>query len=72
MVYGRNAEEHFENLWRIMQVAREEGLVPNSKKCVIKTDKIVFFGSVYGQDGIRPGPDKIEDIHMMPTPQNIS
>ena len=66
MVYGRNAEEHDENLWRLMQVAREEGLVFNSKKCVIKTDKIVFFGSVYGQDGIRP--DKIEDIHMMPPP----
>ncbi|KAI0220548.1 hypothetical protein LSAT2_027945 [Lamellibrachia satsuma] len=68
VVYGGNAEEHDENLWRLTQVAREEGLVFNSKKCVIKTDKIVFFGSVYGQDGIRP--DKIEDIHMMPTPQD--
>ena len=70
MVYGRNAEEHDENIWRLMQVVTEEGLVFNSKKCVIKTDNMVFFGSVYIQDGFRLDPDKIEDIHMMPTPQD--
>ena len=66
VVYGRDNAEHDKNLLRLMQVAREEGLVFNSKKCVIKTPEIVFFGSVYGQDGIRPDPNKVEDIHMMP------
>ena len=70
VVYGRDNAEHDNNLLRLMQVAREEGLVFNSKKCVIKTHEIVFFGSVYGQDGIRPDPNKVEDIHMMPTPQD--
>ena len=71
VVHGRNAAEQDDNLWRLTQVDREEGLVFNSKKCVIKTDNMVFFGSVYGHDGIRPDPDKIEDIHMMPTPHRF-
>ena len=65
VVYGRD-----KNLLRLMQVAKEEGLVFNSKKCVIKTSEIVFFGSVYGKDGIKPDPSKIEDIPKMPNPQD--
>ena len=42
----------------------------HSKKCAIKTNEIVFFGSVYGKDGIKPDPSKIEDIRKMPTPQD--
>ena len=53
-----------------MQVSKEEGIVFNSKKCAIKTNDIVFFGSVYGKDGIKPDPIKIEDIRKMPTPQD--
>ena len=52
VVYGRDNTEHDKNLLRLMQVAKEEGLVFNSKKCVIKTSEIVFFGSVYGKDDI--------------------
>ena len=70
VVYGRNNAEHGTNLLRLMQVAKEEGLVFNSKKCAIKTNEIVFFGSVYGKDGIKPDPSKIEDIRNMPTPQD--
>ena len=69
VVYGRNNAEHDKNLLRLMQVVREEGLVFNSKKCAIKTSEIVFFGSVYGKDGIKPDPNKIEDTRKMPTPQ---
>ena len=36
----------------------------------MKTHEIVFFGQVYAQDGFRPDPNKVEDIHMMPTPQD--
>ena len=70
VVYGCENAEHDNNLLRLMQIAREEGLVFNSKKCVIKTHEIVFFGSVYGHAGITPDTNKVEDIHMMPTPQD--
>ena len=70
VVYGRNNAEHDKNLLRLMQVAKEEGLVFNSKKCAIKPSEIVFFGSVYGKDGIKSDPSKIEYIRKMPTPQD--
>ena len=73
VVYGRDNTEHDNNLLRLMQVAKEEGLVFNSKKCVIKTSEIVFFGSVYGKDGIKPDPSKIEDTQdAYPTRQGRS
>ena len=62
IIHGRNNEEHDRNLMRLMQVASEEGLFFNLKKCVIKTNEIAFFGSAYGQDGIRPDIGNIEDI----------
>ena len=70
VVYGRDNAEHDKNLLRLRQVAKEEGLVFNSKKCAIKTNEIVFFGSVYGKDGIKPDPSKTEDIRKMPTSQD--
>ena len=70
VVYGRDDAEHDMDMMRLMQVAKEEGIVFNSKKCAIKTSEMVFFGSLYGKDGIRPDPSKIEDISKMPTPQD--
>ena len=53
-----------------MQVAEENGLVFNSKKCLIKQKQIKFFGTIYADNGIHPDPKKIEDLKNMPTPQN--
>ena len=69
-VMGRSEREHDRNLHKLMEVAQREGLVFNSKKCIIKTDSINFFGSLYTRDGIHPDPHKVEDIHAMPTPQD--
>ena len=62
VVYGRDNTEHDKNLLRLMQVAKEEGLVFNSKKCAIKTNEVVFFGYVDGNNDIKPDPSKIEYI----------
>ena len=70
VVYGRDNAEHDKNLLRLIQVAKEEGLVFNSKICAIKTSEIVFFGSVYGKDGIKPYQRNIEDIRKVPTTQD--
>ena len=70
VVYVRGNAEHDTNLLRLMQVAKEEDLVFNSKKCDTKTSEIVFFGSVHGKDSIKPDPSKIEDIRKMPTTQD--
>ena len=52
-MYGRGNAEHDKNLLRL-QVAKEEGLVFNSKKYATKISEIVLFGYVHGNDGIKP------------------
>ena len=69
-VCGRTEAEHDHNLRQLMETAKREGLVFNSKKCQIKTDHIEFFGSIYTTTGIRPDPKKVEDVRHMPTPQD--
>ena len=57
-------------LLRLMPIAREEGLVFNSKKYANKTNEIAFFGSVYEQEDLRPDSSKTEDTRKMHTPDD--
>lgn len=67
-VVGRTEAEHDANLHNLMTRAAEKGLVFNSKKCNIKTDRISFFGNLYTPNGVQPDPAKIHDIQNMSTP----
>ena len=58
VVYGSTPEQHDEHLRQLMLRAREQGLVFNPTKCVIKTDHVTFFGNIYSKDGIHPDPKK--------------
>jgi len=69
-VYGSTEEEHDRNLINLMETAKKEGLVFNSKKCLIKTQAISFFGNLYTTDGVKPDPVKVEDLKAIPTPES--
>ena len=69
-VFGATEEEHNRNLSALMEAAKRHGLVFNSEKCKIRAKSISFFGNIYSEDGIRPDPTKVNDIHKMPTPQS--
>ncbi len=70
IVVGETEEEHDSNVINLMMTAKEDGLVFNSDKCVIKADAVEFFGSLYTNSGVHPDPAKVEDIKAMPTPQD--
>lgn len=70
VVYGKDEKEHDDNLHHLMKVAKDHGLIFNSKKCSIKTKSINFFGAVYDQDGVHPDPKKVEDIKSLQSPMN--
>ena len=72
VVYGETEKQHDSNLLKLMDTARKDGLVFNSEKCNIKTDKITFFGRQYTDKGVYPDPEKVKDVIEMPTPQNKS
>ena len=71
-VHGATEAEHDRNLLNLMKVASEQGLVFNSKKCVIKQHSIPFFGLVYDQHGVHPDPNKVADIQNIPVPENTT
>ena len=70
VVYGRTEEEHDRRVLHFMKVAEKEGLRLNSAKCVIKTNRISFFGRLYTDKGVFPDPSKVEDVVNMEVPTN--
>ena len=71
-VYGKTEMEHDENLHKLMEVAREYGVVFNIEKCEIKVPTIKFFGCLYDKEGIHPDPEKIQALQSLPAPQNCN
>ena len=69
-IVGSTEEEHDKNLYLLMEKAKQEGLVFNSSKCMIKQESINFFGSTYTRSGIRPDRSKVEAIMKMPSPKD--
>ena len=70
-VYGCTEEEHDDNLMNLMKVAHENGLVLNSRKCIIKTSEIPFFGLLYTADGVKPDADRVDAIRESPTLKSV-
>ncbi len=70
VIYGDTEEQHDARVLNFFKVARKEGLMLNSEKCIIKTNRIAFFGRMYTDEGVFPDPKKVEDIISMPTPQD--
>ena len=49
VIFGKSEAEHDQNLIEFLKVARKEGLMLNSSKCVVKTTQIAFFGCGTGK-----------------------
>lgn len=71
-VFGRDEKEHDKNLHKLMQRAREHGLVFNPNKCHIKGDSIKFFGNIYNKNGVHPDPEKVQAIANLAVPNDVS
>ena len=70
MIYGSTEQEHDNNLTHFMDIAKQHGLVLNSKKCEIKSKQVSFFGQLYTSNGMKPDPQKVSDLREMPEPTN--
>ena len=67
-IYGETEEEHDMHLINLMNVAQKEGLVFNSAKCVVKGEKITFFGAVFSAKGMYLDPEKVQAIRELSAP----
>lgn len=63
--------DHDNNLRKLMERARENHVVFNFEKTTILKPEIVFFGNIYGHDGVRPDPTKVQAITDLKPPTNV-
>lgn len=71
VVYGKTLEEHDHNLYKLLKVAAEEGLVFRDEKCCVRQQEIDFFGLVWSKEGMQPDPKKCDEINNRPPPTNV-
>ena len=73
MGYGDSQEEavidsHDENLVRLLQRARETDLKLNKSKINLTKMEVKFMGHVITNQGLKPDPDKVKAVEVMPRP----
>ena len=68
VVHGATEEQHDDNMQKLMETARQNGLVFNPDKCLLKADSIMFFGCLCDKNGVRPDPEKVGAIRAMLAP----
>ena len=64
--------EHDAHLWDLMQTAHKYDLVFNPQKTHMKAQAINFFGCLYDANGVHPDPGKVDAVHTLPAPTNIT
>ena len=56
LVFGKNFEEHCENLATVLEVLLKKGIKLNKGKCVLFKTEIRYLGRLISADGYRPDP----------------
>ena len=55
-----------------MCVTCKYGLVFNPQKTHVKAPAVNFFGCLYDGDGVHLDPDKVNAVHSLPAPTNVT
>ena len=71
-IHGCTEAEHSAHLRDLMQIAHKYDLVFNPQKTHMKAQAINFFGCLYNANGVHPDPEKVDAIHALPAPTNVT
>ena len=71
LVFGRNQQEHYERLHKVLKRIEAAGITLNLDKCEFDKTEVTFLGHVVDSNGIRPDSSKIKAIKDMAAPENI-
>ena len=70
LVYGRNHEEHRENLERTLSRCEEKGITLKLDKSNFCKNQVTWFGRVFSGQGVSSDPRKIETISTVGRPES--
>ena len=71
LAYGRNVQEHDENLRNILQIMRENNMTLNLEKCCFRQTEATFLRYQITSESVLPVNRKVEAIPEFKTPPNI-
>lgn len=72
LVTGRDDNEHFQNLSKVLTRLNEYGLRANREKCEFFKNEISYCGHVIDKHGLQKSQEKIEAVLKAPKPENVS
>ena len=71
-VHGCTEAQHDAHLQVLMHIACKYDLVFNPQKTHVKAQAINFFGCLYDANGVHPDPGKVNAVHALPAPTNVT
>ena len=72
IVHGKDQAEHDDDLAAVLNRLQEYGLRLNNAKCKFALDHIIFYGHVFGRNGLAADPQKIDALVNTTPPQTTT
>ena len=70
LVSGIDADNHLQNLKRLLQRLHEKGIRCRREKCLFAQPRVEYLGHIISKTGISKGP-KVDYVITMPAPKNV-
>ena len=70
LVHSKTAVDHKKHLMEFLNRVREEGITLSLTKVKACQEEVLWFGHVYGKNGVRPDPAKVKKLKEKGTPTN--
>ena len=70
VVVTDTVEEHLRAIRLLLEAISKAGLTLNPKKCTFLAKEINFWGMIFGEQGVRPNPEKVDDLQFLTPPQD--
>ena len=71
-IHGHTEAEHDAHLQDLMHITHKYDLEFNPQKTHMKAQAVNFFGCLYNANGVHPDPGKVNAVHVLPAPTNIT
>lgn len=71
LLHAPTVEESLNNLRKLLDIFRQEGLTLNLKKCSFLMKTIAFLGFIIENGTVKPGKEKTKAIQEFPTPTSV-